>query len=156
MPKQSSSPIHSKFLPSTGFVRLSAIVGPGGVFPVSKSAWWAGIKSGIYPRPVKLSTRARAPGAFQISIGSSSALRRAMTTKASLLRQIRAHCLECAGRSPSEVRKCRLQTCSLWPFRMAKDPIPARTSAAEKLNVQRTDFEKEPTSCNQWGMATAK
>jgi len=39
---------------------------------------------------------------------------------------------------------------------MAKDPIPARTSAAEKLNVQRTDFEKEPTSCNQWGMATAK
>jgi len=60
MPKQSSSPIHSKFLPSTGFVRLSAIVGPGGVFPVSKSAWWAGIKSGIYPRPVKLSTRTSA------------------------------------------------------------------------------------------------
>lgn len=26
-------------------------------FPVSKSAWWAGIKTGRYPAPVRLSAR---------------------------------------------------------------------------------------------------
>jgi prophage regulatory protein len=25
--------------------------------PVSKSTWWAGVKKGIFPKPVKLSTR---------------------------------------------------------------------------------------------------
>jgi prophage regulatory protein len=48
-------------LPETGFVRLSQIVGnPKAdppippIIPVSKSTWWAGVKSGLYPRPVKL------------------------------------------------------------------------------------------------------
>ena len=44
-------------LPDTGFVRLSAILS---VFPVSKSTWWAGVKSGRYPLPVKLSPRTTA------------------------------------------------------------------------------------------------
>ena len=47
-------------LPATGFVRLPAIVAPRGVFPVSKSTWWAGIAAGRYPRPVKLSERTSA------------------------------------------------------------------------------------------------
>lgn len=38
-------------LPSEGFVRLSQILV---VFPVSRSAWWAGVKSGRYPAPKKL------------------------------------------------------------------------------------------------------
>lgn len=38
-------------LPETGFVRLPLILK---VFPVSKSTWWAGVKSGKYPKPVKL------------------------------------------------------------------------------------------------------
>jgi prophage regulatory protein len=44
-------------LPSTGFLRLPAIIAPHGPIPVSKSTWWAGIKSGRYPKPVKLSAR---------------------------------------------------------------------------------------------------
>lgn len=44
-------------LPDTGFVRLPVILA---VFPVSRSAWWAGIKSGKYPKPVKLSARTSA------------------------------------------------------------------------------------------------
>ena len=44
-------------LPKTGFLRLPAIIAPNGPIPVSKSTWWAGIKSGRYPKPVKLSTR---------------------------------------------------------------------------------------------------
>ena len=44
-------------LPSTGFVRLGAIIGPGRPIPVSKSTWWEGVRSGRYPRPVKLGPR---------------------------------------------------------------------------------------------------
>lgn len=38
-------------LPETGFVRLPDVLK---VFPVSKSTWWAGVKDGRYPKPVKL------------------------------------------------------------------------------------------------------
>lgn len=41
-------------LPSTGFMRLPAVLT---VIPVSKSTWWAGVKSGRYPQPVKLAER---------------------------------------------------------------------------------------------------
>lgn len=44
-------------LPETGFVRLPAVLN---VIPVSKSSWWAGIKTGIYPQPVKLGKRTTA------------------------------------------------------------------------------------------------
>ncbi len=40
-------------LPTAGFVRLS-ILAPRGPIPVSKSTWWAGVKAGRFPRPVKL------------------------------------------------------------------------------------------------------
>jgi prophage regulatory protein len=43
--------------PKTGFLRLPAIIAPHGPIPVSKSTWWAGIKTGRYPKPVKLSAR---------------------------------------------------------------------------------------------------
>jgi prophage regulatory protein len=44
-------------LPKTGFLRLPSIIAPHGPIPVSKSTWWAGIKTGRYPKPVKLSAR---------------------------------------------------------------------------------------------------
>jgi prophage regulatory protein len=44
-------------LPKTGFVRLPAIIAPHGPIPISKSTWWAGIKTGRYPKPVKLGAR---------------------------------------------------------------------------------------------------
>lgn len=47
-------------LPETGFVRLKEIIGPNGPIPVSKSTWWAGIKSGRFPNPVKLGPRTTA------------------------------------------------------------------------------------------------
>lgn len=40
-----------KSLPETGFIRLPDVLK---VYPVSKSTWWAGIKEGRYPKPVKL------------------------------------------------------------------------------------------------------
>lgn len=45
-------------LPETGYVRLSQII--PSIIPVSKSTWWAGVKDGRYPRPVKLSERCTA------------------------------------------------------------------------------------------------
>jgi hypothetical protein len=51
-------------LPETGFLRLPQIIGnPTAVpplppiIPVCKSSWWAGVKSGKYPKPVKLGER---------------------------------------------------------------------------------------------------
>lgn len=44
-------------LPETGFVRLPTILQ---VFPVSRSAWWQGVKEGRYPASVKLSPRCTA------------------------------------------------------------------------------------------------
>lgn len=43
--------MYSSNLPEVGFVRLPLILK---VYPVSKSHWWAGVKDGRYPKPVKL------------------------------------------------------------------------------------------------------
>ena len=47
-------------LPETGFLRLKKILAPAGPIPVSKSTWWAGIKDGRFPKPVKLGPRTTA------------------------------------------------------------------------------------------------
>lgn len=49
-------------LPQTGFLRLSQILGNSqanipALIPISKSSWWAGIKSGRFPKGVKLGPR---------------------------------------------------------------------------------------------------
>lgn len=43
--------------PETGLVRLSAILAPNGPIPVSRSTWWAGVKTGRFPQPLKLGPR---------------------------------------------------------------------------------------------------
>lgn len=47
---------HNSF-PQTGFVRLKQILAPRGPIPVSKSTWWAGVKDGRFPKPMKLGDR---------------------------------------------------------------------------------------------------
>jgi prophage regulatory protein len=47
-------------LPSSGFVRLSSILAPQGPIPIGRSTWWAGVKTGRFPRPVKLGPRTTA------------------------------------------------------------------------------------------------
>ncbi len=44
-------------LPDSGYIRLPDVLK---VFPVSKSTFWAGIKTGKYPAGVKLSERVTA------------------------------------------------------------------------------------------------
>lgn len=50
--------------PAPRLVRLREIVGDPkavppipAILPIGKSAWWAGVKSGRFPQPVKLGTR---------------------------------------------------------------------------------------------------
>jgi len=54
-------------LPQIGYLRLPQIVGNPkaeppipALIPVSKSTWWQGVKSGRFPKPVKLSSRTTA------------------------------------------------------------------------------------------------
>ena len=42
---------------STGLLRLKKIIQPGGPIPVSKSTWYAGVRSGRFPSPIKLGPR---------------------------------------------------------------------------------------------------
>lgn len=44
-------------LPQDGFLRLPEVLT---LIPVSKSTWWAGVKSGRYPSSVKLGERVTA------------------------------------------------------------------------------------------------
>ncbi len=37
-----------------GLLRLPQVLA---LIPISRSAWWAGCKDGIYPKPIKLSAR---------------------------------------------------------------------------------------------------
>ncbi len=41
-------------LPETGYLRLPSVLR---FFPVGKSTWWEGVKSGRFPKPVKLGPR---------------------------------------------------------------------------------------------------
>jgi prophage regulatory protein len=71
-------------LPQTGFVKLFQIIGNkkteppvSAIIPVSKSTWWAGVKSGRYPQPVKIGARCTAwkvedVRAFVESVGAVS------------------------------------------------------------------------------------
>ena len=54
-------------LPQTGFLRQRQILGDPkaqppipAIIPVGKSTWWAGVKSGRFPQPVKLGPRTTA------------------------------------------------------------------------------------------------
>lgn len=53
-----------KNLPEIGFLRLSQILGDPKanppvppIVPVGKSCWWAGVKTGRFPKPIKLGPR---------------------------------------------------------------------------------------------------
>lgn len=41
-------------LPDTGFVRLPQILA---LIPISRSAWWAGVREGKYPKGIKLGSK---------------------------------------------------------------------------------------------------
>lgn len=55
--KNGHQPERLTALPEAGFVRIKQILA---VYPIGRSTWWAGVKSGRFPRPVKLGPRTTA------------------------------------------------------------------------------------------------
>lgn len=43
--------------PTDSLVRIGKIIGPNGLIPISRSAFYQGVRDGIYPKPVKLGRR---------------------------------------------------------------------------------------------------
>lgn len=60
---QSAAAQNSSPPPPSAYLRLPQVLE---IFPVSKSAWWAGVKSGKYPKAVKLGQRTTAWSAESI------------------------------------------------------------------------------------------
>ena len=52
-------------LPETGFLRLKQVLA---LIPVSKSTWWAGVATGRFPQPVRLTPRTTAWRACDIQL----------------------------------------------------------------------------------------
>lgn len=44
-------------IPVTGFLRLPQVLS---VIPIGKTCWWEGVKSGRFPKPIKLTARCTA------------------------------------------------------------------------------------------------
>jgi len=55
--EMNSQNLQSNDLPQTGLIRLRQL---RRFIPVSNSTWWAGVKSGRFPKPVHLSKRVTA------------------------------------------------------------------------------------------------
>ena len=51
--------------------------------------------------------------------------------KQSLAKVIRAKCLQCAGHSMVDVRKCSQTVCANWPYRMGSDPFSCRRGSSD-------------------------
>ncbi len=47
-------------LPDDALLREKQILQPNGPVPVSRSTWWAGVRAGRFPKPVKLGPRTTA------------------------------------------------------------------------------------------------
>jgi len=66
---------------------------------------------------------------------SAADLEAAGHRKEPLLRLIRRNCIDCAGGSEAEVRRCSLIRCPFWPYRMSTNPFAAERELSE---AQRT------------------
>ena len=60
------------------------------------------------------------------------------------LKAIRQHCLDCSNGSASEVKNCSIASCSLYEFRLGRNPFRTRSmtdeqkqAAAERLKSAR-------------------
>jgi hypothetical protein len=52
------------------------------------------------------------------------------------MQAIRAHCIDCAGGSASEVAKCAARKCPSWPFRFGHNPWRPPPSEARLAAMQ--------------------
>lgn len=74
-----------------------------------------------------------------------------MTTKGTLLKTIRLHCLNCCGGSWKDVHECAagpeaekagFPVCALWQFRLGSDPTPSRSRQVAGLRAHREKMKE--------------
>jgi len=61
------------------------------------------------------------------------------------IKAIRAKCLDCMGGSSKEVRLCNIPECSLFPYRMGKNPARAKNGKGvqkDALFVENSTVER--------------
>jgi hypothetical protein len=66
-----------------------------------------------------------------------------MTTKAELLKAVRAKCLDCCCHQVAEVKSCTATRCELWPYRMGRDPNPSGRGFAINPTASREVFASD-------------
>ena len=76
------------------------------------------------------------------------------------IQAIRAKCLDCSAWSPNEVRLCAMRDCTLYPFRMGKNPnIKSRKASPKALEALKRAREAKrcaaKTNPTQNGQVTA-
>lgn len=50
----------------------------------------------------------------------------------SVLKAIRAKCLDCCGEMPSVVRECEITACALHPYRMGSNPFRKKRELSDE------------------------
>jgi hypothetical protein len=55
------------------------------------------------------------------------------------VKAIRAKCIDCMGGSSKEVRLCNIPECSLFPYRLGKNPARARKGGDKQRNPLPTE-----------------
>ena len=71
------------------------------------------------------------------------------------VKAIRNYCLECSGGQPSEVRKCPITQCPLYPFRFATNPNragvgPGKIITFPKNRVESVKITKDEVLDNEF------
>lgn len=70
-------------------------------------------------------------------------------TKISPLKAIRLKCLDCSAGQPKEVKLCRAIDCSLYPFRMGKNPNRARVGNGKGDFIKNSPTESKISEVKQ-------
>lgn len=63
------------------------------------------------------------------------------TSRVNPVKAIRLKCLDCSGGLSSEVEKCPVEDCPLYPFRFGKNPF--RTVVKRELSDEQRDVLRE-------------
>lgn len=59
------------------------------------------------------------------------------------LKAIRLNCLDCSGYYPKQVRDCKIEWCTLWPYRMGKRPKQGKASGSPNAPQTNTKGETQ-------------
>lgn len=60
----------------------------------------------------------------------------------SLMKAIKTKCLDCSGNNKTEVLKCLITTCPLYPFRLGKNPNRIRNMTDEQRQAASERMKK--------------